>query len=213
VARADEFELTTARTTIRPWRTRDADVLFDIHRRPDVAKWLGDPTPWSEVDRAHEFIAKCAAVATPAVPMSCVIVPRETGVPVGGVSLLPLPDDPDEVQLGWVLHPDHVGRGWATEAAVAMLAHALASGHQRVWACMWPNNAAAAAVCRRLGMTELGVQVDPWYGTTRDPDTLFFCGFADGVDAGSADDVLGQRRAVRTLPDPDPAAGPAPDTT
>lgn len=212
MAGAEGFELTTARTTIRPWRTGDADVLFDIHRYPDVAKWLGDSRPWSEVGRADEYIAKSAADATPAVPMGCAIVPRDTGVPVGGVSLLPLPDDPEEVQLGWVLHPDHVGHGWATEAAAAMLAHGFASGHQRVWACMWPNNAASAAVCRRLGMTELGVQVDPWYGTTRDPHSRFFCAFADGVDVGSADEVLMQRRAVRTLPDPEPGAAPAPDT-
>ena len=203
-----DFALETARATIRPWRTAEAGVLLDIHSRPDVAKWLGDPSPWTRIDQAHDRITSTDAAATVALPGSCAIVPHATGVPVGTVSLLALPDD-DEVQLGWVLHPDHVGRGWATEAASAMLAYAFAVGHPRVWALMWPQNTPSAAVCRRLGMVELGVQVDPWYGTTRDPDSLVFCSVAAGVDIASAHDVLARRRATRSLAAP--SSVPAPE--
>jgi RimJ/RimL family protein N-acetyltransferase len=202
-----DFALATARTTIRPWRTAEAAVLFDIHRRPEVAKWLGDPSPWTRVEQAHDRIVRTAEAATTALPGSCAIVPRTTGVPVGTVSLLALPDD-DEVQLGWVLHPEHMGRGWATEAAAAMLAHALVVGHRRIWALMWPQNAPSAAVCRRLGMHELGVQVDPWYGTTRDPESLVFCSLAPGGDVADASTALDRRRATRPLGAP--SAVPAP---
>ena len=29
---------------------------------------------------------------------------------------------------------------------------------------MWPDNTASARVCTALGMTDLGVRPDPWYG-------------------------------------------------
>ncbi len=193
MAGMDGFELRTARTTIRPWHPSEADVLLDIRRRPDVARWLGDPTPWVDLDQAHDHLRRWAAAATPAVPGSCAIVPIDTVVPVGTVTLahLPVPgagdvplsdcawlDDvapvDDEVEIGWYLHPDHGGHGWATEAARAMLDHGLANAIDRVWAVMWPDNAPSAAVCPRLGMEDLGVQVDPWYGTAEFPDSRIF---------------------------------------
>ena len=47
---------------------------------------------------------------------------RATGVPVGTVPLKPLPDGAGEIEIGWHLHPDSWGRGFATETARALLA-------------------------------------------------------------------------------------------
>lgn len=193
VAGMDGFELSTARATIRPWHPSEADVLLDIRSRPEVARWLEDPEPWADLDQAHGHLRRWADAASAAVPSSCAIVPRDTGIPVGTVTLThpPVPgagevrradadwfDDlgvsDDEVEVGWYLHPDHAGNGWATEAARSMLDHGLANGIPRVWAMMWPDNGPSAAVCRRLGMDPLGVRVDPWYGTAEFPDSRFF---------------------------------------
>lgn len=38
--RPDGCVITTARLLIRPWRLEEADRLFDIHRRLEVARWL-----------------------------------------------------------------------------------------------------------------------------------------------------------------------------
>ncbi len=201
VAVIDGFELRTARTTIRPWHPSEADVLFDIRCRPDVAMWLGDPTPWTELDQAHAHIDRWADAATEAIPSSCAIVPDDTGVPVGTVTLARLPDPgrgvvhvadcawlddllpvDDEIEIGWYLHPDAVGHGCATEAAATMLAHGLAHGAARIWAVMWAQNSGSAAVARRVGMPELGVRIDPWYGTAQDTDSRFFlAAAADGA--------------------------------
>ncbi len=70
VADDDEVVVSTARATIRPWRTSEADVLFDIRRRPEVSRWLGDPEPWADLDTAHERMAVWREQATPAVPSS-----------------------------------------------------------------------------------------------------------------------------------------------
>lgn len=195
-----EFALETPRATIRHWQPAEAELLFDIRRRPDVAQWLGDPRPWTGVEQARANIVAWRERATGGVPSTCAIVPDDTGVPVGSVSLnrMPTPgagdvpvDDagwlsayapvggiaagvPNEVEIGWYLHPDALGQGWASEAATAMLDHGLRHGIGRIWAVMWAHNSPSAAVCRRIGMTELGVKVDPWYGSAVDATSRFF---------------------------------------
>ena len=96
------------------------------------------------------------------------------GVPVGTASMARLPNDDVEVEIGWNLHPDAVGHGWAREAAAAVLARAFEHGLARVWAIMWPHNERSAAVARAIGMIDLGVRPDPWYGEPEFPDSLMF---------------------------------------
>ena len=80
----------------------------------------------------------------------------------------------DEIEIGWYLHPDAVGQGWAAEAAEATIRHGLSNGVERIWALMWRSNEPSAKVARRIGMRELGVLVDPWYGSEQDAYSRMF---------------------------------------
>ncbi|MGB5950995.1 MAG: GNAT family N-acetyltransferase [Ornithinimicrobium sp.] len=188
----DGFRLATQRAVIRPWHPSDAPRLFDIRRRPEIAQWLDHPDPWPSEHYTKERIESWRREATPSIPGPCAIVPAGGTEVVGGVSLVTLavsgrisPADPrlswlggrpieDAVQIGWLLHPEHVGQGWASEAAGAMLRYARSQGHRRIWALMWASNVASAAVCARIGMQDLGTGVDPWYGTSDDPTSRAF---------------------------------------
>jgi RimJ/RimL family protein N-acetyltransferase len=166
---------TTPRLAVRPWDLAEAPRLFDIRSRESVAQWLSDPAPWADLAVATEHIERWATRIATCPPFgSWAIVPRDTDVPVGTVSLNRLPNDDVEVEIGWYLHPDAVGHGWAREAAAGMLVHAFAHGIDRVWAIMWPHNDASAAVARAIGMMDLGVIPDPWYGEPDTPDSLMF---------------------------------------
>ena len=88
---------------------------------------------------------------------------QETGIPVGTVLLVPLPNGDGEVEVGWYLHPDAWGRGLATEAARGALATGFADGLNEIYAITHTNNDASQRVCRRLGMSDLGVFQDRWY--------------------------------------------------
>ncbi|TBN58521.1 N-acetyltransferase [Glaciihabitans arcticus] len=55
-------------------------------------------------------------------------------------------------EIGWTFHPDAQGRGFATEAARAMLELGFGLGLHRVVAELDPRNAASVALCLRLGM-------------------------------------------------------------
>jgi RimJ/RimL family protein N-acetyltransferase len=88
---------------------------------------------------------------------------RDTGAVAGTVLLKPLPDGDGEVEVGWHLHPDSWGHGYATEAARGAVERGFAAGLPEVYAVVRPDNARSIAVCRRLGMAPLG-RTTRWYG-------------------------------------------------
>ena len=158
------MRLETERLVIRPWRHEEADRLLDILGRVEVAKWLGDGPPvlLESLEQAHERIDRYVVRDQP--PLGIWAVERRgDGVVAGTVLLLTLPNDEHgEVEIGWHLHPDSWGFGYATEAARAVLGHGFAGGLPEIIAVADPANAPSIAVMRRLGMTDHGI-VARWY--------------------------------------------------
>lgn len=157
----------TDRLILRPYVDSDAERVLDIHSRLEVIRWLGDPpyVPMADLDEARTVIAKWIAVPEDG-PYDAylAIEVKATGVMAGAVMLVGMPhSNYDERQVGWHLHPDSAGHGYATEAAGALLDDAFSRGLDEIWCDMFPDNAASAAVAERLGLRPLGVVPDPWY--------------------------------------------------
>jgi RimJ/RimL family protein N-acetyltransferase len=157
----------TERLVLRPFTEDDADELFDVFSHPEVARWSGDGIPMTDREQALERIARQSARAGehPATGIFAV-VPLGEPASVGMAMLVPLPSsrgfDRSDIEIGWHLHPDVWGRGYATEAASALVARAFAAGIPEVFAVTDPDNVRSQAVCRRLEMTDLGLRTD-WY--------------------------------------------------
>lgn len=157
----------TERLLLRPYEDSDAERVLDIHSRLEVIRWLSNPpfVPMKELDEALLWIARWSEVPAKDPRLGgWAIEVEETGVVAGTVLLVELPDGDGKIQIGWHLHPDAVGHGYITEAAPALLARGFADGMPEIWADMYEDNDPSAAVARRLGMAELGVIDDPWYG-------------------------------------------------
>jgi RimJ/RimL family protein N-acetyltransferase len=157
--------LETERLILRPWEHDDAARLLDILSRLEVMKWLGDGPPQllKDVDEAHARIDKYAERSATPPHGIWAIEPRSGGAPRGTALLVPLPNAEDgEVEIGWHLHPDSWGHGYASEAATAVLAHGFGAGLLEILAVTHLGNHPSQAVCRRIGMTHLGV-VEKWY--------------------------------------------------
>ncbi|MEV4557692.1 GNAT family N-acetyltransferase [Kitasatospora sp. NPDC049285] len=159
-----EVVLDTERLTVRQWTGGDLDRAFDTYARWEVARWLGSaPRAMAEAAEARAFVERSRLrSADPRFGLWAVEV-RDTGLVAGSVLLLPLPDGDGEVEIGWHLHPDSWGHGYATEAALAVLAKGFADGLDEILAVVRPDNHRSTAVCHRLGMTEHGL-TDRWYG-------------------------------------------------
>lgn len=166
--------LRTARLSIRPWEEADAPRLFAMLREPEVTKWTSTPEPMVAIAEALERIERWSQPIEGHPRLGIwAIVPHASGEASGTVLLRPLADSP-AIEIGWSLHPDSWGSGYASEAAGAALEHAWRLGHGEVIAIMWPDNHRSAAVCDRIGMVDLGIVDDPWYGTDEEPTSRMF---------------------------------------
>lgn len=158
--------LDTERLALRRWTADDRDRAYDLYSRWEVARWLGrEPRALADPAEADALIERfrdrCTADGRFGV---WAVEVRGTGTVAGSVLLVPIPDGEGEIEIGWHFHPDSWGRGYATEAASAVLDRAFAQGLTEVHAVVRPGNAPSLAVCGRLGMTPLG-RTDRWYGT------------------------------------------------
>jgi RimJ/RimL family protein N-acetyltransferase len=152
--------LRTPRLRLRSWTTSPADLarLADIYSRDEVTRWIGGPPTVPPAD----LPARWAAITTLDGRFGCWAVEREDGVPAGTVLFKPLPNGVGEVEVGWHLHPDSWGHGYATEAARAVVQRGFEEGLPEVYAVVRPGNEPSLAVCRRLGMQHLG-RMRRWY--------------------------------------------------
>ncbi|MCX6407202.1 MAG: GNAT family N-acetyltransferase [Propionibacteriales bacterium] len=166
--------LRTERLLLRTFVPDDAAALFGWFSLPEVARWSGTGEPMRDVEEAVARIARMPERAGPHPAAGIFAVcPDESAPPVGMVVLVPIPasagverdDGADDLEVGWHLHPRAWGRGYATEAASALLERAASAGVPRVVAVTDPDNAPSQAVCRRLGMSDLGLR-DDWYDRT-----------------------------------------------
>jgi RimJ/RimL family protein N-acetyltransferase len=160
VGTVGEELLRTERLRLRPWTTSPADLarLTDIYGRDEVTRWLGGaPTVLPE-----ELVARWAAVTARDDRFGCWAIELQDGTVAGTVLLKPLPNGVGEVEVGWHLHPDSWGHGYATEAARAVIERGFEAGVPEVYAVVRPGNQASMAVCARLGMQPLG-RFRRWY--------------------------------------------------
>ncbi len=165
----EDVVLETERLLLRPWRVADAVVQHRLwserdprvppHRRPDAH---GNPTveALEEVIRTHR----------PG-PLGLLAVERKGCGDVIGYCGLVEGDQGDlgdrEPELAFELLRRAWGRGYATEAARAVLDRARSHGHERLRATVWDWNAASLRVLAKLGFTEAGrTEADPVHGTT-----------------------------------------------
>lgn len=165
----------TARLALRQWTDAPADLarIYDIYSRDEVMRWLGGGAGrLTDPDQAAERLATWRERYAPYAGRYGLwaIEVRATGVVAGSVLLKPLPGADGrtptaDIEVGWHLHPDSWGHGYATEAARLVLAREFATGTRQVYAVVAPGNERSMAVARRLGMTHVGRRTD-WYGGT-----------------------------------------------
>lgn len=163
----------TERLIVRDWTDHPEDLarIFEIYSRAEVARWLAVPwlpmtDPQQALERLRIWQARHAEHGGRYGVWA--IQRRADGLVVGSVLLKPLPGRDEQVptgdiEVGWHLHPECWGQGYATEAARGAVAREFAAGTPVIYAVVNPGNEASMAVARRLGMTHVGRRTD-WYG-------------------------------------------------
>jgi RimJ/RimL family protein N-acetyltransferase len=159
--------LRTARLVLRVMTDDDVDDIYAYESDPDVCRYL----PFEPRDR-DEVAAKIAKSSTARVLNGAgdfwqLAVERAShpGHVIGDVFFTIKDITSATCEVGWVLHPDHTGSGYMTEAARAVLEIAFSElGLHRAIAQLDPRNHASSALCERLGMRlEAHFVEDLWF--------------------------------------------------
>ncbi len=149
-----EFPIETERLTLRPFERGDLNALADIYKRADVSRYLyGEPLDDEGAAAKLETYMAQTALLAEGDRITLAIVPDEVGYVVGDVNLIWRSEAHQQGEIGYVVHPDHHGQGYATEAALEMLGLGF-DGYEfhRIEGHLDGRNEASAAVLRRLGM-------------------------------------------------------------
>lgn len=145
----------TERLVLRTHVPEDIDALYEIRSRPDVNTYLySSAMSRAEVQaKLDERIAKYSKLTEPGDSLLLAIVRKDSGTLIGDVSLNWLPGEHQQVEIGYVLHPDHYGLGFATEASRPLLRIAFENlKAHRVRGRLDARNTASARVLEKLGM-------------------------------------------------------------
>ena len=139
----------TERLILRPWRDADAEECFRYARDPLV----GLPCGWmphKDVDESREVIRGVLSA-----PGTYAIVLKETGLPVGCVSLITRKgQSSDEAEPGFWLGVPRWGQGIVPEASERLIRHGFEDlGLERVICGYFDGNEKSRRVSEKLGFT------------------------------------------------------------
>jgi len=151
---APGFPLRTQRLDLRPFAESDLDAMYAIHSRVDVTRYLyWDPRTRAQVREKLIERARLTRLQREGDALVLAVVLRETGELVGEVNLHWASREHHQGEVGFILHPGHRGRGYATEAARPLLRLGFADLdlHRIIGRCDG-RNAESARVMERLGM-------------------------------------------------------------
>jgi RimJ/RimL family protein N-acetyltransferase len=151
-------ELHTERLLLRPLNSGDLDDVHAYQKLKDVVRYLYWEVHDHEESAKH--LKKRIAMNRLAEDGDGLIYAVELPDPEGGhsrvigdMSLFLKSARHGQIEVGWVFHPAVHGRGYATEAAEAVLAICFGVlGAHRVFAQLDSRNEASARLCERLGM-------------------------------------------------------------
>jgi RimJ/RimL family protein N-acetyltransferase len=152
--RAPAWPLRTERLVLCPFAADDLGPLYAIYSDEGVARWLyNDPRSLEETREQLARKVGGASLRGEGEWLSAAAVVAETGELVADVALLWASEAHRQGELGFVVHPAHQGKGYATEAARPLLAFAFETmGLHRVVGRLEPRNAGSARVLEKLGM-------------------------------------------------------------
>lgn len=160
----------TKRLLLRLMTEADVDDIHSYQSREDVCRYLlfGPRTREDVAERVAKHAVATMLEKDGDYLQLALELPGTANAPsrVIGDSYFTLSNlENSRGEIGWTLHPDFAGHGYAAEAARAVLDIAFRVIHlHRVYAELDPRNDASIALCKRLGMREEAFFVkDLWF--------------------------------------------------
>ena len=152
--------LETENLILRPFKDDDVDDYFGVLDSPEVRRWLHIPESLDRSDAWQQmawFVGQWELRGTG----HWALEEKKSGQFVGRAGLhRPERHDWPGVEVGWLLHPDYWGRGYATEAGAAAVRYGFEDLQvDKLFSCILLENHRSQAVAKRLGFEFLEERV------------------------------------------------------
>lgn len=146
---SDKLFIKTKNLTLRPWKESDAKCLYHFAKNPNIGPIAGWPPHESVEDSLYIIKTVFSKKETYAIV--------KDGIPIGCVGLLFHPDTnhwwgENSVELGYWIAEEYWGRGYATEAAKAVIERAFKEYDiKEIYASYRQDNPKSGRVLEKLG--------------------------------------------------------------
>lgn len=148
------YPIHTERLALRPFENNDLDALYDLYRRDEVTRYIYAPSASRRdakvlLDRIRPMVA----IDDKRDSLRLAGVERGTNTLIGDFSIWLGPHEHRGAEIGFVVHPDHQGRGYAREAMTMIIGLAFRElGLHRIVGRCDARNTASARLMERIGM-------------------------------------------------------------
>lgn len=148
-----DLPLETERLLLRPFRKADAERYHSYRSLPETVRYMyRDPMTMEEALERMELYGKLA-LENDGDLFFLAIQPKNSEELAGEILFKLESARAKQGEIGWSLHPDSVGNGYATEAALALLRYGFEHfGFHRIFARIDTENLASVNIAERLGM-------------------------------------------------------------
>lgn len=158
------MEILTPRLTLRSARPDDLEAMHAILSDPRATRWWSTP-PHGTLDQTRTWLEGMVANG----PDNPDFVIELNGRVIGKAGFWKLPE------VGYILHPDHWGQGFAREAVAAAIDHVFATRDlDDLIADVDPENAASIRLLERLGFVRTGFAGRTWNVGGEWKDSLYY---------------------------------------
>ncbi|MFF5077691.1 GNAT family N-acetyltransferase [Actinoplanes sp. NPDC000266] len=142
--------LTTPRLRLRHFAADDAPELHGLFSDP-LTHTIGNG-PFTEMAQTEQWIRNRARARDEHGLCWYAVRDAGTGSLIGNCGMLTGRTGAVEPEIGYLIGRDHRGRGFASEAARAVLGECRAAGLRRVWSSIRPANVASRRIVEGLGL-------------------------------------------------------------
>ncbi|GAA0512144.1 N-acetyltransferase [Paractinoplanes deccanensis] len=142
--------LTTQRLRLHHFTMDDAEELHGLFADP-LTHTIGSG-PFTDPSQTEQWIRNRTRAQQEHGLCWYALRDADTGTLIGNCGMLTGRTGHAEPELGYLIGKSHRGRGYAAEAASAVLAECHSAGLHRVWASIRPANAASRRIAEALGM-------------------------------------------------------------
>ena len=153
----------TERLRLRGFEKADALFAIGIWNDPEMGQYLPDPA-LETIDPAYLHMVE--ALGEDEACCYLIAEKKDTQERIGTCSFIPQ-NGGASYDIAYCVHKSHWGRGYATEMARGMIAHAAAQGAGKITVDVNRENAASNHIVQKLGFAPVGERTYTKKGTDR----------------------------------------------